>query len=109
MFSHQNNGQWNMKDKKYYQAGYISEWAVITFTNERGIEQIMKGLTECCHSRGTFSPPPIMETPITVLVGIFRRRGIGDPTETGRLHLPRIIPGNPQVVEVRVPASCRLS
>ena len=48
-------GQWNMKDKKYYQPGYISEWAVINFTNERGIDQIMKDLTQCCNSRGIFS------------------------------------------------------
>jgi hypothetical protein len=53
----QNSGQWNMKDKKYYQPGYISEWVVINFTNERGIEQIMRGLVECCNARGTFPSP----------------------------------------------------
>lgn len=77
-----NNGQWNMRDKKFYQAGYISEWAVINFTNEKGIDYIIKGLTECCHNRG-----------------ITRKRGIGSFVEAGRLHLPRILPGNPQVVE----------
>lgn len=100
-----------MRDKKYFDPGYISEWAVINFTNERGIENIMKGLTECCQSRGTFSPSSIAGTLVTVLSGMFRRRGVGGPMETGRLHPPRILPGNPQVVEVRAPAnssrSCR--
>ncbi|KAF9781277.1 Piwi domain-containing protein [Thelephora terrestris] len=77
-----NNGQWNMRDKKYYQPGYISEWAVINFTNENNLGPMIKGLTECCQSRG-----------------MFRQRGIGPPAETGRLHLPRILPGNPLHVE----------
>ena len=38
---------------------------------------------------------------MNVFVGMFRRRGVGETAETGRLHLPRIIPGNPQIVEVR--------
>jgi hypothetical protein len=46
-----------MRDKKYYQPGYISEWAVVDFTNERGIEQIVRGLVECCNSRGTCTLP----------------------------------------------------
>jgi len=46
-----------MRDKKYYQPGYISEWAVINFTNERDIGQIMKGLVDCCQTRGAFSSP----------------------------------------------------
>ena len=54
MLRHQNDGKWNMKDKKYYEPGYISEWLVINFAREGGIENIMKGLTECCASRGTF-------------------------------------------------------
>lgn len=96
-----------MRDKKYYQPGYVSEWAVINFTNERNIEQIMKGITECCHSRGSFSPLMILGTAITVFVGMFRRRGIGNAVETGRLHVPKIIPGNPQIVEVRTAANNR--
>ena len=50
-----------MRDKKYYQPGYISEWAVINFTTERDIERIMKGLVECCHTRGTFPTPQQFE------------------------------------------------
>jgi len=45
-----------MRDKKYYQPGYISEWVVINVANERGIEHTMSDLVECCHTRGTFSP-----------------------------------------------------
>ena len=95
-----------MKDKKYYQPGYISEWAVIDFANEREIEQIMRGLVECCHTRGAFLP--IKKNHANALdnfVGMFRRRGVGETGEVGRLHLPRIIPGNPQVVEVSASTS----
>lgn len=59
----QNTGQWNMRDKKYYQPGYVSEWVVINFANEKGIEQIVKGLVECCHARGTFFVPQLCERP----------------------------------------------
>jgi len=52
-----------MRDKKYYQPGYISEWAVINFTNERNIEKIVGDLVRCCHDRGTFSPPKPRERP----------------------------------------------
>jgi len=55
-----------MKDKKYYQPSHISEWAVINFANERDIEQIMRGLVECCHSRGTLFPPITTQMPLTV-------------------------------------------
>jgi len=52
-----------MKDKKYYQPGYISEWAVIDFAKERDIEQIMRGLVQCCDARGVFSPKKPREPP----------------------------------------------
>ena len=99
-FARQNAGQWNMKDKKYFQPGRISEWTVINFTNERGIDQMLKGLAECCHNRGTPSPPPDHRNVIMVLVGILRQRGIGSSMESGRLPAPRVIQGNPQIVEV---------
>lgn len=97
-----------MRDKKYYQPGYISEWVVINYTNERGVEQMMKGLVECCNTRG-ISPLLDHVNARDDFVGMFRRRGVKETGETGRLHLPRVIPGNPQVVEVRSPTDevCR--
>lgn len=55
-----------------------------------------------------FLPSPTMRMPMTVLAGIFRRRGVGETVEAGKLHLPRIIPGNPQIVEVCTPNRCHL-
>lgn len=91
-----------MRDKKYFRAGYISEWVVINFTDERGLDQIMRGLARCCSDRGTLSLPDTL-APITVIVGVVRQRGFGQLRETGGLHLPRILPGNPQAVEVHIP------
>jgi hypothetical protein len=54
---------------------------------------------------GVLAPFPVHVTSCDDFVGMFRRRGVGETGETGKLHLPRIIPGNPQVVEVGTPTA----
>ena len=49
------------------------------------------------------SPPKNRANALDDFVGMFRKRGVEKTKEVGRLHLPRIIPGNPQVVEVSTP------
>ena len=46
------------------------------------------------------SPPKKHANALDDFVGMFRRRGVGEMGEVGRLHHPRIIRGNAKVVEV---------